>query len=191
MKTYYLSASGRRTAIILLISALIIWGFALWTFGTALDIRYSAFWQTLSASISQGLSISQIVPALLMLVLVVATPLVIWNVLEEWTAAYTPTDAGLRFESLGVRVTYPWSGIVELRSQDDGDDPVDELVFNDDYIRQIRNPLLRFLHGQAYGRRRLPVFAGIAQRDELLADIRVRAGLDAALPPLPPDPAAA
>lgn len=176
---------------ILLVSALIIWGFALWTFGTTLDIRYSAFWQTLSASISQGLSISQIVPALLMLVLVVATPLVIWNVLEEWAAAYTPTDAGLRFESLGVRVTYPWSGIVELRSQDDGDDPVDELVFNDDYTRQIRNPLLRFLHGQAYGRRRLPVFAGIAQRDELLADIRARAGLDAALPPLPPDAAAA
>jgi hypothetical protein len=180
MKTYRLSSSGRRTALILLVGALIIWGFALWAFRSTLGISYSPlqFWASLRQSVEQGLSISQIVPALLMLVLIVATPLVIWNILEEWAAAYTPTENGLRFESLGVALTYPWQGVVGLRRVDeDSDEPVDELVLREDYTRQIGNPLLRFLHGQAYGRTKLPLYAGLQDRDELLAEIRQRAGL--------------
>src|SRR6266508_6796692 len=180
MKTYRLSPSGRRTALILLVGALIIWAFALWTFRATLGISYNpiAFWGTLRQSVEQGLSISQIVPALLMLVLIVATPLVIWNILEEWAATYTPTDDGLRFDSLGVAVTYPWDGIGAIRGGDeDSDEPMDELLLREDYTRQIRNPLLRFLHGQAYGRRKLPLYAGLQDRDELLVEIRRRAGL--------------
>src|SRR5689334_4096911 len=128
MKTYRLSPSGRRTAIILLISALIIWAFALWTFRSTLgasDTPGTSFWAALRGNLNQGLSISQIVPALLMLVLIVATPLVIWNVLEEWAASYTLTDEGLRFESLGVALIYPWIGIAGIHRQDaDSDDPV-------------------------------------------------------------------
>jgi hypothetical protein len=181
MKSYSLSPAGRRTAIILLISALIIWAFALWTFRSTLgasDDPNTPFWSALQANLSQGLSVGQIVPALLMLVLIVATPLVVWNVLEEWAATYTPTDDGLRFDSLGVSLVYPWSGITGVRRQDeDSDEPVDELLLAEDYTKQISNPLLRFLHGQAYGRRRLPIYAGLEQRDELLAEIQSRAGL--------------
>jgi hypothetical protein len=180
MKTYRISPSGRRTAIILLVCALIIWAFALWTFQTTLGISYNpvAFWGTLRTSIEQGLSVSQIVPALLMLVLIVATPLVVWNILEEWAAAYTPADDGLRFAALGVALTYPWAGIAAIRCVDqDSDEPIHELVLKEDYTRQIRNPVLRFLHAQSYGRTRLPLYAGLEARDELLAEIRRRTGL--------------
>lgn len=185
MKTYRLSPAGRRTALILLIGALIIWAFALWTFRTTLGISYNPieFWGTLRQQIDAGLSIGQIVPALLMLVLIIATPLVVWNILEEWAAAYTPAEEGLRFTSLGLDLTYPWAGISAIKRVDeDSDEPVDEVVLKEDYTRQIGNPVLRFLHGQAYGRTKLPLYAGLADRDELLEAIRQRAGLDAPAP---------
>ncbi len=180
MKTYRLSATGRRTTIILLLSALAIWGFALWSFRSTLDISYNPleFWPTLRASINAGLSISQIVPALLMLVLIVATPLLIWNLLEEWSSAYTPTDDGLHFAALGITIVYPWEDIRSLRRiDDDSDEPVDELILVADHTRQIGNPVLRFLHTQAYGRLRLPIYAGLNEREQLLADIRQRTEL--------------
>jgi len=178
MKTYRISSSGRRTALILLVGALIIWIFALWTFGSTLGINPVAFWSTLRASIEQGLSISQLVPALLMLVLIVATPLVIWNICEELAAAYTPTEDGLRFSALGVALFVPWAGISSIRRVDaDSDEPMDELILREDYTSQIRNSLLRFLHAQAYGRTKLPIYAGVADRDDLLAAIRQQAEL--------------
>jgi hypothetical protein len=178
MKTYRISPSGRRTALILLIGALIIWIFALWTFGSTLGINPLALWSTLRANIEQGLSISQLVPALLMLVLIVATPLVIWNICEELAAAYTPTDDGLRFSALGIRLVVPWAGISAIhRVDEDSDEPMDELILREDYTGQIRNPLLRFLHAQAYGRTKLPIYAGVAERDDLLAAIHQQAQL--------------
>lgn len=180
MKTYRLSPAGRRTTLILLIGALAIWGFALWSFRSTLNIQYNPliFWSTLTASIEQGLTISQLVPALLMLVLIVATPLLVWNLLEEWAASYTPTEAGLRFESLGFQVIYPWSAITAIhRVDDDSDEPMDELFITGDHTRTIHNPVVRFLHTQSYGRARLPIYAGLAGRDELIAEIRQRANL--------------
>lgn len=180
MKTYRLTPAGRRTALVLLVGAIIIWAFALWTFRSTLGISYNPLelWGTLRTSIEQGLGVGQVVPALLMLVLIVATPLVIWNILEEWDAAYTPAEDGLRFSSLGVRLTYPWSGIVAVRRVDeDSDEPMDELQLAEDYTGQIANPLLRFLHRQAYGRAKLPLYAGLQDRDELLTEIRGRAGI--------------
>jgi hypothetical protein len=56
---------------------------------------------------------------------------------------------------------------------------MDELLLREDYTRQIRNPVLRFLHGQAYGRKKLPLYAGIQGRDELLNEIRRRTDLAA------------
>jgi hypothetical protein len=180
MKTYRISPSGRRTALILLVGALIIWVFALWTFSSTLGISYNpiAFWGTLRASVEAGLSISQLVPALLMLVLIVATPLVIWNICEEISASYTPAADGLRFSALGVNLSLPWAGISAIRRVDeDSDEPMDELQLREDYTSQIRNPVLRFLHGQAYGRTKLPIYSGVMDRDELLATICEQADL--------------
>jgi hypothetical protein len=183
MKTYRLSSSGRRTALVLLVGAICIWAFALWTFRSTLGISYNPLelWSSLRASIERGLGVGQVVPALLMLVLIVATPLVIWNILAEYDAAYTPAEDGLRFSALGVRLTYPWSGMAALRPVDqDSDEPMDELVLDGDYTAQIANPLLRFLHRQSYGRTKLPLYAAIQERDELLNQIRRRAAFASA-----------
>ncbi|NWG21300.1 MAG: hypothetical protein HXY39_13380 [Chloroflexi bacterium] len=181
MKTYRLSSAGRRTAVILLIGALIIWVFALWNFrntiATSSDPN-AGLLDALRANLDRGLSIGQVIPALLMLVLIIATPLVVWNILEEWGASYTPTDDGLRFTSLGITLTYPWNGIIGIRRlDDDTDEPLDEVLLDADHTTQIKNPLLRWLHGQAYGRRRLPLYAGLEDRDALLEEIRLRSGL--------------
>lgn len=178
--TYRLSPAGRRTALLLMLGALAIWIFAIWSFGNTLGISYNPLTVAgeLRASIDAGLTVGKLVPALLMLVLIVATPLLVWNILEEYAASYTVSPEGLRFESLGVRLTYPWTGMQAIsRSDDDADEPLDEVLLDADYTGQIKNPLLRFLHGQAYGRRRLPIYGGLAHRDELLAEIRSRAGI--------------
>jgi hypothetical protein len=180
--TYRLSPTGRRTALLLMFGALAIWIFAIWSFGDTLGVSYNplTFWSELQASIAAGLGLGRLIPALLMLVLIVATPLLIWNILEEYGAAYTVAPDGLRFESLGVSLTYPWSGMQTIqRSDEDADEPLDEVLLDADYTGQISNPLLRFLHGQAYGRRRLPIYGGLERRDELLGEIRSRAGIAA------------
>jgi hypothetical protein len=175
MQTYRLSAAGRRLTLVLLVAALLIWAFAIWSFASTLRISYHPLelWPSLQRSLADGLGVGQVVPALLMLALIVATPLLIWNLLEEWAAAYTPTPEGLRFESLGLRVTYPWSAIETLRRvDDDAEEPLDELLLDGDYGAQIGNPVVRFLHRQAVGANRLPIYAGIEDRDGLIADIR-------------------
>lgn len=177
MQTYRLSAAGRRLTLVLLVAALLIWAFAIWSFASTLRISYSplAFWPSLQQSLADGLGVGQVVPALLMLALIVATPLLIWNLLAEWDAAYTPSEAGLRFETLGVRLTYPWSAVRAVRrADDDADEPFDELLLDRDYGAQIANPIVRFLHRQAFGAARLPIYPGLEGRDALLAEIRQR-----------------
>ncbi|NJN15103.1 MAG: hypothetical protein HC822_01750 [Oscillochloris sp.] len=175
MKTYRLSRAGRRLILALLVGALLIWLFAIWSFVNTLGISLNplALPASLSAALRSGLGIAEIVPALLMLVLIIANPLLIWNLLEEWSAGYTPSESGLCFESLGVRLDVPWSLVRGLESDDDDrDEPRDELVLSSDVSTQITNPLVRFLHRQAFGSARLPIYSGVADRDELLGVIR-------------------
>jgi len=175
MKTYRLSAAGRRNVLVLLVAALLIWVFAFWSFASTLRISYNPvrFWASLQESLAQGLSAGQVVPALLMLVLIVATPLLIWALLAEWAAAYTPTPDGLRFETLGVRVVCPWHCVRGMRPVDaDADEPFDELLLDSDPGTQTGHPLTRFLHRQAWGADRLPIYPDLEERDELLAAIR-------------------
>ncbi|MCX7790533.1 MAG: hypothetical protein N2378_07815 [Chloroflexaceae bacterium] len=175
MKTYRLSAAGRRNVVVLLVAALLIWVFALWSFASTLRISYNPvqFWPSLQESLAAGLSVGQVVPALLMLVLIVATPLLIWALLAEWAAAYTPGPDGLRFESLGVSVVCPWNRVRSVQPVDaDADEPFDELLLDGDPSTQIGHPVARFLHRQAWGANRLPIYPGLEERDELLAAIR-------------------
>ena len=178
MKTYRLSVAGRRLTLVLLSAALLIWAFAIWSLASTLRISYHPleFWPSLQQSLATGLGVGQVVPALLMLGLIVATPLLIWNLLEEWAAVYTPTSEGLRFESLfGLVLLYPWTTIVAIcPADDDVDEPLDELLLSSDVSTQIAHPILRFLHRQAFGSHRLPLFTGLEDRDELLTEIRRR-----------------
>lgn len=175
MRTYRLSAAGRRLCLALLVGALLIWAFALWSFGNTLRISYNplAFVGSLRDSLAAGIGVAEVVPALLMLALIVATPLLIWSLLTEWSAAYTPTPEGLRFESLGVALTHPWASVRAVRpADDDGDEPLDEVLLGADQSAQIANPLVRLLHRQAHGRARLPIYPGLEHRDDLIAEIR-------------------
>ncbi|HEU5087423.1 MAG TPA: hypothetical protein VFT99_08255, partial [Roseiflexaceae bacterium] len=71
MHTYRLSRSGRRTTLILLVGALMIWAFALWTLRSTLNISYNPFLfvSSLQTTLAHGLTVAQVVPAILMIVL--------------------------------------------------------------------------------------------------------------------------
>lgn len=175
MKTYTLSSAGRRTTLVLLVGSLLIWLFAFWTLRSTLNLSYNPlqFIGSLQATLDKGLTVSQIIPAVLMLVLIVATPLVIWNLLEEWSAVYAVGEAGLRFSAMGFSLDYPWEAVKTIRAVDeDVDDPMDEVLLDRGPTKPITNPLLRWLHNQAYGGRRLPIYAGLSQRQELIETIR-------------------
>jgi hypothetical protein len=182
MSTYRLSPAGKRQIFVLLLAALLIWAFAVWSFASTLGISYNPLqlWPSLQQSLAAGLGVGQVVPALLMLVLIIATPLLFWALLVEWAAAYTPSAQGLQFETLGARLSFPWDTIRGMRRTDEGDGtqdetqplPLDELLIAGDSGAQIANPLVRFLHGQAIGHGRLPLYGGVERRDELIAEIQ-------------------
>lgn len=174
MKTYRLSPAGKRQILILLLAALLIWAFAVWSFASTLRISYNPlqFWPSLQQSLAAGLGVGQVVPALLMLVLIIATPLLFWGLLVEWAAAYTPAADSLLFETIGARISIPWDAIGGVRRADDSDEPFDELLIAGDSVAQIANPLVRFLHRQALGQGRLPIYGGVEERDELIAEIQ-------------------
>ena len=125
MKTYQLSATGRRNVMLLMIGAGLIWIFAIWTFQSTLAISYSPgkILDSLQASLGQGLTVDRTVPALFMLVLMVAAPLTIWNIAMEWVVRYTPTGDGLRYEAFGISLLIPWSNVSDIRAID-ADAPV-------------------------------------------------------------------
>lgn len=179
MKTYRLDPTGRRVALLLALGALIVWLFALWKLPDVLGVSYSNLPSSLSAAIERGLTVGQIVPALLLTVLIIAAPLLVWNLAEEWSTSYTVRDDGLAYDTVqGISVLYPWTAIKSLRRIDpEARAPVYELIVDQTGICQIRSRLLRWLHQQAFGRTRIPIYAHVADRDELLAEIVARAGL--------------
>ena len=183
MKSYQLSTVGRRNAMLLMVGAGLIWAFAVWTFQSTLNISYSSEGFTDSVGgiwDGAGLSVNRVVPALFMLVLMIAAPLTMWNIAMEWVARYTPTNDGLRYESLMVSLMIPWNSIGDIRVVDaDSDEPSHELKLKTDPTSQIANPLWRLLHAQAYGRTVLPIHAGVDHRDELIDEIRRRTNVQA------------
>ena len=175
---YTLSPAARRTLIALLIGVLLVWAFALWSFITTVGSipgePQTGFWGALQHNLTGGLGPSQLLPALLMLVVSLAAPLVIWGILEEYGALYTLDDEGLRFESYGLEIVVPWAQVTMLHNTDGGAEAGDTLATIADAAGQITNPGVRWLHTRLYGRTTLPIYAGLEQRDELVAQIHAR-----------------
>lgn len=184
MKHYRLNSTGRRATALLALGALAVWLFAMWKLpdvlsGPSVRVSYFALPSTLSTAIEQGLRVNQIVPALLLIVLTVAGPLLLWNLAEEWSTTFIVRDDGLVHDTVqGISVLYPWSTIRSLRRVDpESEAPNYELIVDRAAVQPIRNPLLRWLHQQAFGRNRILIYARIDGRDELLQEIVTRAGL--------------
>jgi len=174
MKTYRLTTVGRRTTLILIIGAILLWIFALSVLRSTLGIGAQEFnpWE---------LGAGKLIPAAVLITMLVAAPLLLWSLWEEWTTSYTVGDDGLTYRTVpGIALHYPWSAIRGLR-QGDGDDAIAELIVQPDR-EQIRNPLLRWLHRQAFGANRVPIYADVEARDELVAEIFQRSGLAASMP---------
>jgi len=182
-KNYRLSRAGRRMAYLLLAGGVLIWLFALWTLKNTLRIAayppqefldsVRNLFNRLGGVAGEAFRAEEAIPAAIMLVLVVVVPLLIWNLIEELRASYTVGPAGVTFRSGSIVLSYPWSEIVSLRPVDEEEEePLDELVVRTSRLGSIRNPLLRFLHWQAYGRYKLPLYSGLEGREELIARLR-------------------
>lgn len=187
MQIYRLDATGRRSALLLMLGAAGVWLFAIWKLPALLSseqvrVSYGNLFASLRAALEQGLSVNQIVPALLCVVLIVAAPLLIWNLLEEWSTTYTVRDDALVYDTVqGIAMVYPWSAIRAVRPVDpEAREPAYEVIVDPSALEQIGNPLLRWLHRQAFGRGRIPIYAHVAGRDALVREITRRAGLAAA-----------
>lgn len=188
---YRLGRAGRRMAYLLLAGAILIWGFALWTLKNTLHISLRSLGPSLQelgqrlvgAQGAAPVTPEEAVPAAVMLVLVLIVPLLIWNLLEELNASFAVEASGITFRSLGIELHIPWEEIVALRPvEEEAEDRLDELVLRNAHLSSIRNPLVRFLHRQAYGGRRLPLYGGLEKREELIAQIRAHLAPEAAAP---------
>ena len=182
-KTYRLGRAGRRVAYLLLVGSVLIWGFALWTLKNTLKIglRPENILPTLKLLAkrllgfagTEPLTAEEAIPALVMAVLVVVVPLLIWNIIEELRASFTVGPNGLTFQSWGIRLEYPWTEVADLRPVDEEtEEPLHELVVRASRLATIRGGLARFLHWQAYGPKKIPLYSGLEERDDLLARIR-------------------
>ncbi len=186
-KTYRLGRAGRRMAYLLLAGAVLIWVFALWTLKNTLKLGFRP--ENLGPSLrllgqrlvgAEGttpLTPEETIPAVVMLVLLLVIPLLIWNIVEELRSTIAVRPEGIVFRSLGLELACPWSDVADLRPVDEeSDEPLDELVLRTSHLGQIRNPLVRFLHWQAYGRYKLPLYGGLEEREDLIDRVRLWMG---------------
>lgn len=191
-QNYRLAPAGRRDNLLMIAVAMILWVFAVWSISSTLrlSLHPAAFPSDLQRLLAQPPAVEQVVPALLMLALVVATPLVIWNLIAEWDATFRPVAEGLQYETLGVRLCYPWHAIHAIRPHPVIPDEAVVILCWYDPAETIANPLRRWLHRQAHGRQRLIIGSGIERRAELLrlieeemARVQSRATTDTAYSP--------
>jgi hypothetical protein len=97
---YRLSATGRRTTLILLLGVIAVAIFAIWTLVTQLQ---------------DGLSGPEWVTAALMLGILLVAPVVGWTLLEERATTITADADGLTYRSLnGITLRYTWSEVTGL-----------------------------------------------------------------------------
>jgi hypothetical protein len=155
----------------LMIAGLAIWFFAFAVLRATLQISYLHLLSTLSAAIRQGLGPGQLILAGILLAMIVAVPLVLWNLWEEWSTSYTVTDDKLIYRTTrGITLEYSWSMLKGIRPAEADGIPATVMV-REDASRQIPNRFLRWLHRQVFGIRTIPIYSGVEDRDELLAEI--------------------
>ncbi len=176
MNVYRLTSGARAAAAALALAVLALAGLAIWKLPAVLGASWAGLPGSLGAAWSRGWSAAQIVPALLMVALIVAAPLLAYNLIEEASASYAVRDDGLLFGVLpGVTVLYPWSAVRGFGPLDPEErEPAYELRVDSRDMRQLHSPLLRWLHQQAWGRSRVPIYAHVAGRDELISAILER-----------------
>ncbi len=176
MKIYRLAAAGRRTTLIMMIAVLLLWVWALWMLPTTLGVRVLALRSSFLAAVSAGFGVNQLVQVAIMIVIVVAAPILLWTLWEEWNTSYTVGDDGLTYRTTsGFAMHYPWTHVRALR--DDGSDRA-ELIVSNDGIAPVSRPLLRWLHRQGYAANRIPIYAGVEARETLIDDIMRRSGVE-------------
>src|SRR3712207_5423098 len=126
MSTYRLTRQGRLMTLILMVGVVLLWVFALLSLPGVLGIRYSDLVTTLGAALAAGLDASELIPAVLLVAMLVAAPLVGWALIEEWGARYTVASDALTYQTVsGITIQVPWRKIRGLR-QGDGDEQVAE-----------------------------------------------------------------
>jgi hypothetical protein len=159
--------------------AVAVFGAAIWKLPAVLGASWADPAGTFGAAWSEGWSAAQIVPALLMVAAIVAAPLLAYNLVEEASASYVVREDGLLFGVLpGVKVLYPWSAVRGFGPLDpEESEPAYELRVDSRAMQQLHSPLLRWLHQQAWGRSRVPIYAHVAGRDELINEIMERTGM--------------
>ncbi len=167
--TYRLSTAGKLTVLTYIIATLGLMVFAAWLALDTLGLKlssWSASWATAQPTWTSG----QITVAAGLLVVLCASPLLLWNLLAEALIRYTPTDSGLLVRTLGINHSYPWASMSFIH-------PADRAG-----LHQRDDVLLAAPHGRAwshwllniYGR--LPIYAHVHDRERLLATIQDRLG---------------
>ncbi len=166
--TYRLSTTGRWLIVSFMVATLLVWLFALWLLLDTLSLSLGSLvesWRKAAPTWTTG----QTMPAYLLVALLVATPLLLWNLGRELAARYHVDADGVRFRSLGLNVYQPWTQIVGLRTINErGDQPprIDLLV------TESTRPGLgrRLFHRHTLGR--IPIYGSVANRETLVATIR-------------------
>lgn len=174
MKIYRLASSGRRLALTLMVGTCLLWCSAIWLFQTALGIDYTDLGTTLRSTFQDGLGAERLIPAGVLLAMIVSAPLLLWSLWQEWSTSYTLSDAGLTYRTAAATLQYPWTAIRGIALEDD--ETLGAVLVTPDVLKQVGNPLSRWLYRQAFGADRVPLYAGIESRDELVQEITRRTG---------------
>ena len=174
MKTYRLAPTGRRMILALMVGAFLLWCSALWSLQGALGIDYANLGATLAASFDDGLDAARLIPAGVLLALIVAAPFLWWSLWQEWRTSYTVDDDGLTYRVAARTLHFPWTAIRSV--QVDADPEAIAVVVVPESSKQIKNPLSRWLHSQAFGSGRVPIYPTVEQHAELVEQIARRIG---------------
>lgn len=152
-----------------MVGTCLLWCSAIWLFQAALGIDYTDPGPTLRATLQDGLGVARLIPAGVLLALIVIAPLLLWSLRQELSSSYTLSDAGLTYRIAAGTLHYPWTAIRGIALEDD--ETLGAVLVTPDILKHIGNPLSRWLYRQAFGVDRVPLYAGVESRDELVREI--------------------